>query len=971
MKYNKTNNTFYQNIFLVGCKVHKKKYNRRSLKKRISKTLSMLNFFSLVIMLITMMITLGIVFKLFSIVTVGNAASHMSSQLREAYIKEIDKEKTVQIFTGETAYYQQLFKTIGESYKILPAQRRLLKPTESADKANMDASMIEDMNYLVEYNIWNNNNKLLYNSLNQNQMKNSKNMPKEDNWLLKKFNTVRTESVKVDNKELFVINVKLNPYIILGGYLGLLMIFVIIFLIILLITKIIAIKLSNVLVKPLSDLELKMKELSHGNIEAAIKTEIKFKKPINEVENLASYTNIIMSRMREYVDTLANQNTELEAQNLALQENSGTLENINKVLDNKNIKLKNIFNNVEQGFLSFGSDLKIQSEYSLVCEQLFNGFITGETLSSLLNPMNMKMQNFIDDLLNKIFNSNNYHKKIYIPLLPEEVRINNKIINLSYKVVKNEVNENMMMVIITDITEKRLLEKLMDEERNTLKMVVKTMMNRDDFKELVVAYEDFTAQCFKDIDPCNYERVLRDIHTFKGNFSQYMMINLVPKLDELENKLYEKKNQFNINNIDNAELQSWLEQDLQILEMFVGKDFIKEGEIFYIEKGKLIEIERKIEELLSLKESRVILPLIKSLRYKSVKDLLKTYPDYVMQLSKRLGKNISPFSITGDDVMLDTNNYQEVFKALVHIFRNSVDHGIETEDERLDKEKEPLGNIQCAVKDFNDKFQIIISDDGRGINIDKVEQKCINEGLYTKEELDILTIKQKIELIYKHGLTTKEEATYISGRGVGMSAVKQCISDASGSVEVESEAGRGTVFTITLPKLEDSLENIITPRKFAEEMVENAKNIIFSQTGVDFQLKDIETKKVIKLYNITALFNLKGTINSLIMISVNEVLARRLVQGFIIDEVKEDAINGYVEDVLGEISNTIIGNTFARFENTKNIFRIGIPAVLSNTDAYIKYTQSQILSCELSCGDYEFSINMLLVEEDTMTEGEI
>jgi len=943
-----------------------KKYHKSSLKKRITRTISMLNFFSLGIMLITMMITLGIAFKVISVVIVGNAASHMSNQLREGYMKEGKERKITNKFTEVTPNYENIFKTIGESYKIFPPPKERPKLTEGPD---VKATMIEDMNYLVEYNIWN-NDKLIYNSLKQSQIKDSKQIPREDNWLIQKFNTETTESVVIDNEELFVINVKLNPYIILGGYLALIIICVVIFLIILIISRVIAQMLSNVIVKPLSDLEIKMKELADGNIEAAIKTEIIFKKPISEVENLANYTNIIMSRMSEYVDTLANQNTELEAQNLTLKENSGTLENINQEIDNKNTKLKNIFNNVEQGFLTFGSDLRIQSEYSLECEKLFNKFITGETLSSLLSPKDINMQNFIDDLLTNIFNSNKYHKKIYIPLLPEEVTINNKVINLSYKVVKNEVNENIIMVIITDITEKRLLEKLMDEERNTLKMVVKTMMNKDDFKQLVVAYEHFTAKSFKDAKAEEFERILIQIHNFKGNFSQYMMVNLVPKLNELENKLYEKKDAFNINHIDNVELNNWLEQDLHILEFFVGKDFIKEGEIFYIEKEKLIEIEKKIQESLSLKESRVILPLIKSLRYKSVKDLLKIYPDYVMQLSERLSKNISPFDITGDNVMIDTTNYQEVFKALVHIFRNSVDHGIETEDERLNKGKDQIGNIQCEVVDLKEKFQIVISDDGRGINIEALEQKCINEGLYTKEEFGTLTRKQKNELIYKNGITTKEEATYISGRGVGMSAVKQYVNEIDGIIEIESRKDRGTMFTITLPKQDSSVENIVTPQKFAQEMIKNAKDIILSQTGVDFELKDIETKKIIVLNSITALFSLKGTLNSLIMISANEVMSKRIVQGFIIDEVAEEVIDDYVEDVIGEISNTILGNTFGSFENTKNIFHIGIPAVLSNTNSYIKYTQSQILSCELSCGEYEFSINMLL-EEDNYTEGEI
>lgn len=153
--------------------------------------------------------------------------------------------------------------------------------------------------------------------------------------------------------------------------------------------------------------------------------------------------------------------------------------------------------------------------------------------------------------------------------------------------------------------------------------------------------------------------------------------------------------------------------------------------------------------------------------------------------------------------------------------------------------------------------------------------------------------------------------------------------------------------------------------------MKNAKNVMYTQTGLYFNIKDIETKKTIVLNNITSLFSLRGTINSLIMISVNKVMARRLVQGFIIEEIAEENVDNYVEDVLSEISNTILGNTFGEFEDTKNIFHMGMPAILSNTDAYIKYTQSQILSCELSYGEFEFSINMLLFDSDTYIEEDI
>jgi signal transduction histidine kinase/CheY-specific phosphatase CheX len=507
----------------------------------------------------------------------------------------------------------------------------------------------------------------------------------------------------------------------------------------------------------------------------------------------------------------------------------------------------------------------------------------------------------------------------------------------------------------------------MDDESTTLKLVVKTIINRDEFKDLVREYEDFTKQDFSLLPVESHEKILRQIHTFKGNFSQFEMVSLVDNLNDLENKLYDKRDSIDVSNIDRMELHSWLTKDLKIIEAYAGNDFMTESEFCYIKKEKLYQIEKKIQETLSPNECRVILPLVKSLSYKSLKDLLKTYPDYVMKLSERLGKSIAPIVITGDEIMLDANYYQDAIKSLVHIFRNAVDHGIETEDERLDKGKEQIGNITCELIDLDNKFIIKISDDGRGIDLKALEAKILDSGIYTQEQLNIMDTKQKYSLIFEQGITTKESANYISGRGVGMSAVKNCIEDLNGLIEVESELDKGTTFTITLTKFQDSDDILMDAEGFMKELMETSREIILNQTGLKFEAKPVELKNMISLNKITALLSLKGTFNSIIMISVNDHMANKLVKGFMIENVEEDDIINYEEDVLGEISNTVLGHTFGKFENINNIFHIGIPAVLSNSDAYIKYTQSQILTCNLVYNEFEFSISMLLVENDINT----
>lgn len=941
----------------------KNKLNKRSLQRRIRNMTFLLNLYTSLVMMIFMMFALGTTIKIFSAIISQTAANQISFQLRDEYSKQLKQGKIKDEFTEITDEYKEIFKRVGFSYALH------FNPESEIDMRNKSDEFAKDLGdmpiFIIDYNIFK-DDKLIYSSEYDFEVDPVKFADNHENGVLQILNTTTTATVK-DNEDasLFTLQVKLNPKIIFGGYIGLTTICLFVFLITLLISKKVSYKLSTIIIKPLADLDKRMKDLANGNIEEAIHGEIKFKKPISEVEELANSTNIIIARMNNYADTLAKQNMELDAQNSTLNDNSRELENINQALDSKNLKFKNILNNVEEGFLNFKKDLLIQDEYSLQCEKIFNSSISYRKLSSLLYPKDEEMMKFIDELFVEIFEADMIQRKLYLTLLPEEVSLNNRILSLNFKVVKDSNYEDIIMTIITDITEKRLLEKKMHEEQTILKMVVKTIINGDEFKALVKEYEEFTCTSFKNMVRQEYDQIFRQVHNFKGNFSQYEMVNVVNELNELENKLYEDKEQFHIEDINGAELISWLREDLEIIETYAGKDFMKDGEIFHVKNEKLMEIESKIQEVLPQNELKVILPLIRNLRSKPLQDLMRIYPDYVMKLSERLGKTITPFEIVGDDVMVDADSYHDVLKSIVHIFRNSVDHGIETEDERLEAGKELVGNITCEIRNLLEDFQIIISDDGRGINVKLLEQKVLDKDLYTEEELGKMSYEEKINLIFEQAITTKEKADLISGRGVGMSAVKQSIEECGGEIKVNSREGEGTVFTLTLPKLKYEEKNPITSKDFMKAITETSIDIIFKETGLNFESREIETKNIIVLNEITAILSVSGTINCIFTISVNNPMCKRLVEGFIIDTIEEEDKINYFEDVIGEISNTIIGLASGKFDDENGIFHIGIPSTISHgTGGYIKNTQTQILCCNLSCLEYEFNINMILDLEE-------
>lgn len=168
----------------------------------------------------------------------------------------------------------------------------------------------------------------------------------------------------------------------------------------------------------------------------------------------------------------------------------------------------------------------------------------------------------------------------------------------------------------------------------------------------------------------------------------------------------------------------------------------------------------------------------------------------IRDLSKQLNKDVE-FITEGMNTELDKNIIDSLESPLMHLIRNCLDHGIESPDIRKMRGKEGKGKITLSARLVAANVFITISDDGEGINKTKIKEKGIDKGLINKEEA--LTDQQIYDLIFLPGFSTSQTLTEVSGRGVGMDVVKKTISDLRGSIEVSSEKGEGSVFTIKLP----------------------------------------------------------------------------------------------------------------------------------------------------------------------------
>ncbi|MCL6612875.1 MAG: chemotaxis protein CheA [Peptococcaceae bacterium] len=173
-------------------------------------------------------------------------------------------------------------------------------------------------------------------------------------------------------------------------------------------------------------------------------------------------------------------------------------------------------------------------------------------------------------------------------------------------------------------------------------------------------------------------------------------------------------------------------------------------------------------------------------------------PRMVRDIAQKLGKEID-FIVEGKETELDRNVIEIIGDPLIHLIRNAIDHGIESPEERLRLGKPRKGRVVLKASYVESHIVITITDDGRGMDVEKIKKKALEKGLVKSDALARMSTREALDLIFMPGFSTAEEVSDVSGRGVGMDIVRNQIEQINGAVEYSSEVGRGTIFQIKLP----------------------------------------------------------------------------------------------------------------------------------------------------------------------------
>ncbi|WP_170018854.1 chemotaxis protein CheW [Campylobacter sp. RM16190] len=356
-------------------------------------------------------------------------------------------------------------------------------------------------------------------------------------------------------------------------------------------------------------------------------------------------------------------------------------------------------------------------------------------------------------------------------------------------------------------------------------------------------------------------------------------------------------------------------------ELVLGKNRLIK---IYDDVEERYEGEKFLEELnqvvsgLSLVTTDIQLAVMKT-RMLPVAKVFNKFPRMIRDLSRELNKQID-LEITGEETELDKSIVEQIGDPLVHMIRNSCDHGIENAATRIAAGKSEKGTIELKAYNEGNHIVIEIADDGKGLDADMLKARSVEKGIITEREADAMSNKEAFGLIFKPGFSTAAKVTNVSGRGVGMDVVKTNIEKLNGIIDIESELGKGTVMKLKIPLTLAIMQSLLVgvqeefyaiPLASVLETVRVPVDDIYTIDGKNvLRLRD----EVLSLVKLSDIFGVKQVFDNgdqtyVVIIGVAETKLGIIVDSLVgQEEVVIKSMGEYLQNIPGIAGATIRGD---------------------------------------------------------------
>ena len=435
-------------------------------------------------------------------------------------------------------------------------------------------------------------------------------------------------------------------------------------------------------------------------------------------------------------------------------------------LTKTNALLKTILDSLGQGILVFGEEGLALPVYSQICKKLFGEEIAGRPIEAVLGFKDDETASF-QTWRQAVF-AEMLDFEDLTPLAPSRLPLPAPTeIALSYNRMVSEGGSTQGVVVVaTDRTAEMAAVREAAREKALVRKVVQVARHKEAFRLFVQDALELLVLLSRG-EFASREELERRLHTLKGGAATFALEPLAHLCHDVESSLK-------------------------------TSDMMSEGF-----KNELSDTAAKMQTCLDseLAELRELLgPLAREERSSgepALKIYISPFEHSISELATRLGKKVAPLEIEGGDLRLPQDRFKPLLLSLVHAFRNAVDHGVETPEERVHAGKPAEASLKFSGRIDDQNVVIEIADDGRGIDVEKLRAKLREKpSKAALAHLDDTALKQ---LILNGDLSTAEKVTDVSGRGVGLSAIKDEVLKLGGTIVVESELGQGTKFVLRVP----------------------------------------------------------------------------------------------------------------------------------------------------------------------------
>lgn len=443
-----------------------------------------------------------------------------------------------------------------------------------------------------------------------------------------------------------------------------------------------------------------------------------------------------------------------------------------------------------QGFLTIGSDLLVKPEYSQECERIFGGPMQKRRIDELLYADTADSTEFVRGL--GLCFAGTTRPEVVFDLIDHEFRIDDKIVHADYRAV----NDERIMVILTDVTEELRLQRHIREEDARNERVLRAIRHKADFARFFRDAQRILARL--EGTPGDAESLSREVHTFKGTAGFFGFRRTQEVAHEIEDYIGDSSILEQEISFDGRadRLRGALAEELTAVTATLGADWVSEADSIVVPKEKYLRIEGHV--LRHHPADEALVRALRDQRKRPIGELLERFPPMAFDLARQRGKQIVPVQIAGGDaIRCFPERIERLVASFGHIIRNMIDHGIEAPAERERLGKRPEGEIRIEVGASSGEITVRFSDDGRGIDLEKITNRAREIGLIGDGPPP--PPSQLIPLIFQPNFSTAASVSLVSGRGYGLAAVNHAVRELGGKIAIATRSGKGTAFTVTIP----------------------------------------------------------------------------------------------------------------------------------------------------------------------------